>query len=72
LNYHLHLAHHDFPRVPWNHLPKYVDPRVPRPSFWRIYFEMWKGPKAYVVPFSTAELDARFLGEIRDDALCGV
>lgn len=40
LNYHDHLAHHQNPHVPWIHLPKFVDKRVP---FWPIYLRMWKG-----------------------------
>ncbi len=43
LNYHHHLAHHQHPNVPWIHLPKFVDFNSHRPSFWAIYFRMWKG-----------------------------
>jgi fatty acid desaturase len=45
LNYHHHLAHHRHPQVPWLHLGDYVDPAEERPSFWRIYFKMWRGPQ---------------------------
>ena len=45
LNYHHHLAHHRHPQVPWLHLGDYVDPNEPRPSFWRIYLAMWRGPR---------------------------
>ena len=44
LNYHYHLVHHTYPYVPWLHLGKFVDPNEERPSFWRIYFKMWRGP----------------------------
>ncbi len=43
LNYHLHLAHHRYPDVPWIHLPKLVDPNEPYPTFWSIYLTLWKG-----------------------------
>lgn len=45
LNYHYHLAHHQHPRVPWIHLPRFVDPAQPRPRFLSIYFQMWGGPR---------------------------
>jgi hypothetical protein len=43
LNYHYHLAHHQHPHVPWIHLPKFVDPSIETPSFFKIYLRMWKG-----------------------------
>ncbi|MFA6236570.1 MAG: fatty acid desaturase [Bacteriovorax sp.] len=43
LNYHDHLAHHQHPNVPWIHLPKFVNPGAPRPTFWEIYLKMWRG-----------------------------
>ena len=45
LNYHHHLAHHRHPHVPWLHLGDYVDPAEERPSFWAIYWQMWRGPR---------------------------
>ena len=45
LNYTLHLAHHQHPSVPWLYLPAHIDPRRPRPSFWKIYFSLWMGPQ---------------------------
>ena len=42
LNYHCHLAHHRFPLVPWIYLPEYVDEDEVRPTFWKIYFSLWK------------------------------
>jgi fatty acid desaturase len=45
LNYHHHLAHHRNPAVPWLHLGRLVDPAAPRPSFWRVYLSMWRGPR---------------------------
>jgi fatty acid desaturase len=47
LNYHYHLAHHQHPKVPWIHLPKFVDAADPHPSFLRIYLEMWRGPRPF-------------------------
>jgi fatty acid desaturase len=45
LNYHLHLAHHRNPAVPWIHLPSCVDPTRPRPRFLFQYALMWLGPR---------------------------
>ena len=45
LNYHFHLAHHRHPWVPWIHLPKFVDPNEPQPTFWSIYFSLWGGTR---------------------------
>jgi len=45
LNYHHHAAHHSHPNLPWIHLHKFVDFDGPRPSFLRIYLELWRGPK---------------------------
>ncbi len=47
LNYHHHLAHHQHPKVPWIHLPKFVDAAEPRPSFVGIYVQMWRGPRPF-------------------------
>jgi fatty acid desaturase len=47
LNYHHHRAHHQHPSVPWLHLPKYVDFAEERPSFLRIYLQMWRGPRPW-------------------------
>jgi len=45
LNYHYHLAHHQFPQLPWIHLPARVVASRAQPSFWRIYLRMWRGPQ---------------------------
>jgi fatty acid desaturase len=45
LNYHHHRAHHENPKIPWIHLPRFVDRDEPRPSFVRIYLRMWRGPR---------------------------
>ncbi len=50
LNYHYHQVHHMNPKLPWNHLPKHVDPTAPMPSFWKVYLEMWKGPRPVDAP----------------------
>ena len=43
LNYHLHLAHHRYPQASWIHLPKLVRQDDPKPTFWEIYFRLWRG-----------------------------
>jgi fatty acid desaturase len=45
LNYHLHLAHHRQPTLPWIYLPRYVDSRRQRPRFLSMYARMWLGPR---------------------------
>ncbi|MEO8379085.1 MAG: fatty acid desaturase [Acidobacteriota bacterium] len=45
LNYHHHLAHHRHPQVPWIHLGRFVSEDDERPSFWSIYWKMWRGPR---------------------------
>jgi fatty acid desaturase len=44
LNYHYHLNHHRYPNISWIHLPKISHKNDPSPSFWEIYFKLWKGP----------------------------
>jgi fatty acid desaturase len=45
LNYHLHLAHHRQPTLPWIHLPRFVDRQRFRPRFIVHYARMWLGPR---------------------------
>jgi fatty acid desaturase len=43
LNYNLHLVHHRRPDIPWIHLPRFVRPEDPAPSFAAIYWPLWRG-----------------------------
>jgi fatty acid desaturase len=45
LNFNLHLAHHQNPRIPWIHLPRFIENGPGRMSFFRNYLRLWKGPK---------------------------
>ena len=45
LNYHLHLAHHQHPAVPWLYLPRHVSAGEPQPSFLAVDLSMWRGPR---------------------------
>ncbi len=45
LNYHYHLAHHQYPAAPWTALPGLVDQTRPRPGWARIYWSLWLGPR---------------------------
>lgn len=45
LNYHYHLVHHRYPSLPWNHLGNFVDENEEKPSFFSIYFRLWRGPE---------------------------
>lgn len=43
LNYHCHQVHHQHPKIPWLYLPKLVNAPEKQPSFWSIYFRLWRG-----------------------------
>jgi fatty acid desaturase len=45
LNYHHHLAHHQHPTAPWTSLSSLVDYDEVRPTFWQIYFQLWRGTR---------------------------
>lgn len=60
LNYHYHLAHHQQPQLPWYELPKHIDMSVPQPSFWRVYFSLWKGVRPAPPMGSPADTDFLF------------
>ena len=60
LNFHYHLAHHQHPEVLWYDLPKYVNDAVPQPSFWRVYFSLWKGVRPAPPMGAPADLDYLF------------
>lgn len=59
LNYHYHRTHHQHPQVPWYELPKWKDGSSKEPSFWRIYFSLWKGVRP--APPMGAPADLAFL-----------
>ncbi len=44
LNYHYHLNHHRSPSTSWLYLPYLTEKNDQNPSFWKIYFKLWKGP----------------------------
>lgn len=60
LNYHYHLAHHQQPQLPWYELPKCVDKSTRQPSFWRVYFSLWKGVRPAPPMGAPADLDFLF------------
>lgn len=60
LNYHYHLAHHQQPQLPWYELPSHVDKSTPQPSFWRVYFSLWKGVRPAPPMGAPADLDFLF------------
>ena len=60
LNFYYHLAHHQHPEVLWYDLPKYVNADAPQPSFWRVYFSMWKGVRPAPPMGAPADLDFLF------------
>ncbi len=45
LNFNLHLAHHQNPRSPWIHLPRFVRSERNRIGFFRNYLRLWGGPR---------------------------
>lgn len=44
LNFNLHLAHHQNPKIPWIHLSHYVKNGSYKISFFKNYLRLWKGP----------------------------
>ncbi len=58
LNYHYHLAHHRHPSVSWIHLPTLAESKEMRPSFWRIYFSLWRGTRPAPPMGAPSTLDA--------------
>ena len=45
LNFNLHLAHHQNPRIPWTYLPRFVQQGTQRIGFFRNYLRLWTGPR---------------------------
>lgn len=45
LNFNLHLAHHQNPKIPWIYLSNFIKHDTHRISFFRNYLRLWKGPK---------------------------
>ena len=45
LNFNVHLAHHQNPKIPWIHLPQFIRKDSHRIGFFRNYLRLWKGPK---------------------------
>lgn len=45
LNFNLHLAHHQHPRVPWNYLDRFDDPGRRRPGYFEAFARFWRGPQ---------------------------
>lgn len=45
LNFNLHLAHHQNPRIPWFHLPHFTPAGSARIGFFRNYLRLWAGPR---------------------------
>ena len=44
LNFNLHLAHHQNPKIPWIHLPDFIKHENYKISFFKNYLRLWKGP----------------------------
>jgi len=45
LNFNWHLAHHQHPKVPWLHLPRFDDPSRVRPGYLGAFVRFWRGPR---------------------------
>lgn len=50
LNGNLDLVHHQRPELAWIHLPKVAHQSRPAVSSWRLYREMWAGPRPNTEP----------------------
>lgn len=67
LNYHYHRAHHMSPHVPWYELPRRVSDTEQNPSFWRVYFSLWKGVRPAPPMGSPADLAFLFPAKPKSD-----
>lgn len=45
LNFNWHLAHHQYPNIPWIHLPKFNDETRVRPGYLKAFIRFWRGPQ---------------------------
>ena len=45
LNFNWHLAHHQYPNIPWIHLPKFDDKTRERPGYLKAFIRFWRGPQ---------------------------
>lgn len=45
LNFNIHLAHHQNPKIPWLYLPRLIKSGKERISFLKNYLRLWKGPR---------------------------
>ncbi|MDR0480564.1 MAG: fatty acid desaturase [Gallionellaceae bacterium] len=69
LNYHYHRVHHQHPNVPWYELPRWAKQEAEKdgasrePSFWRVYFSLWKGVRPAPPMGAPADLAFLFPGE---------
>ncbi len=50
LNFHWHLAHHQYPNVPWTKLPRLDDPTRERPGYLFAWLRQWTGPRPVEAP----------------------
>lgn len=50
LHFNWHLAHHQHPKVPWNHLPRFDDPTRVRPGYLTAFLRFWRGPRPCTEP----------------------
>ncbi|WP_127718377.1 fatty acid desaturase [Halobacteriovorax sp. HLS] len=67
LNYHYHLNHHRDPNISWLYLPRLTRSSDANPSFWSIYFKLWKGPTP--VSEVNPSCDLEFEKEIFEETL---
>jgi fatty acid desaturase len=57
LNFNVHLAHHQNPKIPWVHLPRFIRVGPNRISFLRAYWNLWKGPRLTREPSPAREIE---------------
>jgi fatty acid desaturase len=59
LNYHFHLVHHIYPFLPWIYLPNFVTQDEVRPTAWRNFWKLMRGPFLTAEPSPVANRDLR-------------
>ena len=60
LNFNIHLAHHQHPKIPWLYLPQFIKSGNGRIGFFENYLRLWKGPVVTVDQSLKVMVEERF------------
>jgi fatty acid desaturase len=65
LNYQLHRAHHRNPALRWTELPRFAE-REGQPTFWQIYWSLWRNGVQPAPPMGAAESRSLFASAAKE------